>query len=144
MAYVPRFLINYSEYTLDKARVRTLEDYLTFERKWFDTREWPRKTNDKIREESKDKRSPFNLGGRRWGHMDVLYEIPKDAWVEYYSVITSIGAPLQYGQGWDPPRRPQGTWSLDCPASEIFTRDLRGSDICPQCGRKLIWTVTSE
>ena len=137
MAYAPQFMVDRSEYVADKERVSTLDDYVKFRLKWFsDERSWPKRTPEQIKQAGRGRRGSFRLGGRTWRNKIWTNDLSAEARYESFSVAWEMESPLRHGEGWDPPHRPEGTWSRACPACEMSTGDLDGGDACPECGRK--------
>jgi hypothetical protein len=149
MSYLPPFMTEREAYERDKAQVTDLSTWREFQTKWFGSKKWPDKISEQLAEESKRKRGPLIVGGRRWGYTTFTKDITPEARYEYFSVIGNVGSPLiarKYGwQEWNPPKTPPEGWSQECPFDEIATSEIDEKNTkCPLCGRELIWVNTAD
>jgi hypothetical protein len=121
------------------AAVKSLEDWIKLQRKWFDTANWPKKTSSQLAEDSARKRMPLRLGGREWIYTNSVYDISPEARYEYFYALRMVGAPFQFPTWKTSPKTADRGWRQECPYDEISTAET-GDPICPKCGRKLVLT----
>ncbi len=140
MRFEPEFTIRSEEYGRDKERVRSIEDWRAFAKKWFNQSKWPKKDAGQIAAESSRrlKSGPLRLGGRTWSYTTHYYDISPEAEYEYSSTVWQIGNEICFPEGRNSPKRAEDGWCQECPYCEISTAEL-GEATCPQCGRKLIY-----
>ncbi len=145
MAYEPEFMKRFEEYNKEKQAIKTLEDWRRFKKKWFDWQNWPRKTAAQQREYEIKCKNPIQAGGRTWHHTLLLLDITPEARYEYSVTSDEIGFPLAFPNGIHKPQDLSNTygWSQECPFDEIATDEI-GDEICPVCGRKLIYVWTGD
>ena len=128
-------MTSHSDFVREKNSIKNLEDWLTFNKKWFDTSEWPLMTAAERSEASKLKRGAVNLGGRSWSFTFFPYALSAEARYEYVATLAetkSIRMPeLKNILDNDPSLR------QECPFCEIITDEL-GAENCPRCRRQLI------
>lgn len=135
--------MEYQKYIKEKQQVRTFNDWLVFKKRWFNKTEWPEKSSFQLKEESYNKIGPINLGGRLWGYTTYIYDITPDSRYEMFSALRNLGEPLFFGDEIKIPRTSEYGWFQECPYCEISTTDI-GDEICPKCGRKLLYGRAAE
>ena len=143
MPYVPEFMVQPDEYERDKLLVEDLPGWIEFARKWFPTNDWPRKGPEHAATEPSRPWEPVVLGGRRWRRVSYAYDITPEARYEYIYTKCTLGDPLKYPHERDSPRTAGEGWRQQCPYCQIQTEEI-GDDICPSCGRKLVFIRVSE
>ena len=60
-----------------------------------------------------------------------------------FSALRNLGEPLIFTDENNIPKTTEYGWSQDCPYCEISTTDI-GDDICPKCGRKLLYDRVAD
>jgi hypothetical protein len=143
MAYVPDFAQQRAIYESEKAAIRTVEDWYAFNRRWFPTQKWPRKSDAQVRAESVNKRGPVDLGGRRWSNVTYSYDLTPEDRYEYVFTQRTIGDPLRYPEEQATEKTPADGWAQECPYDEISTTQI-GDMTCPKCGRRLVFTRRAD
>lgn len=133
----------WAQYLEEKNGVRTLDDWLAFRKKWFDYLRWPTKTPSQIQSEAKDKRSPVNMGGREWSRVSYAYDMSPAARYEYIATLKTLGDAIRFPDEAASPRTAEEGWRQECPYCEIVTTEI-GEEICPQCGRSLVYDRRTE
>jgi hypothetical protein len=144
MPIEPEFMRHLSRFREDRDRVRTVEEWRAFNARWFDVGKWPKKTHAQLKEEADHKRGPIDLGGRRWSYTTWVYDLTPAARYQYFAARQEVGLPLLFPE----PRPKEGAprdegWSQSCPFDEITTAEL-GAEICPKCGRPLLYVRSAE
>ena len=142
MNFDPQFMLQRDLFYKERQAVRSLEDWRSFYKKWLDNSSWPTKPPELIREEGLKKLGPVLIGGRIWGFTSFNDDISPEARYEYVFTMKTIGDPLKFPHEAELPRTAAEGFSQHCPYCELSTNDV-GDDICPQCGRKLVY-VRSE
>ncbi len=143
MSYNPKFIVEFEKYNKEKQNIKTFDDWQKFNKKWFDKKNWPQKTSSQFAEDSKNKISPCQLGGRLWGYTTYIYDITPEARYEMFSALRNLGEPLIFTDENNITKTAEYGWSQDCPYCEISTTDI-GDDICPKCGRKLLYDRVAD
>jgi len=144
MPFQPEFMQRIEEFRAERERVRTLEGWLAFQKKWFDTSGWPVKSSEQLAAESLGKRGPFVLRGRTWGYTTLTYDLTPEARYEYTWTWHTVGDPIKFPHLKDRPTLPPGEgWEQECPYCEISTRDL-GEEECPICRRQLVYVSYAD
>lgn len=139
--YVPSFFRNLEEYNKSKKEVKTLDDWRAFKKKWYDDCEiWPNK-NDKLGlAEQNLRHGTFEAGGRKWGYIYHPLDLDPGALYEFIRTETEIGLPLALPNGIHSPQQADSNrnWQQECPHCDIWTSEI-GEEVCPVCGRKLLY-----
>ena len=140
MEYKPNFLIRFEEYNKEKQAIENIEDWIRFNKKWFNTKDWPKKTEVQKEEYSRKSKNTIQLDGRTWFYTFLLYDLTPEARYELIRTSNEIGMPLVFPNGVHKPKDLSNTngWTQECPYDEIATLEI-GDEICPLCGRKLIY-----
>ena len=137
MTYVPEFMLRYAEFDAERTRVRTLDEWIAFRRKWFDPAQWPRKSARQLGAEAMAGRGVLDLGGRAWSRTQYVYDITPEARYELFATVANTGDPIRFPHTGGPGDATQSGRAYECPFCEISTRE-RGGRTCPQCGRLLL------
>ena len=143
IASLPNFTQHLKKFRADLAGVKTIEDWLTFQKEWFDTANWPKKSRDQRASESAKKRGPVKIGGRTWSYTNWTYDLSPEARYEYFWALRMVGAPLKFPDWHKSPKIAANGWRQECPYDEISTDGI-GDSTCPKCGRKLVLTWYSD
>ena|SRR5579884_1921127 len=142
-ASLPRFAQENEAFWADLRSVKTLPDWMRFQREWFDTANWPKKTSSQLAQESVRKRGPVTIGGREWSYTNWVYDLPPQSRYDYFWALRMVGAPLKFPDWRASPKTAENGWRQECPFDEISTSEI-GEPICPKCGRELILTCYSR
>ena len=144
MPFQPEFMRKIEEFKAERERVRTLENWQAFQKRWFDTSHWPRKSRQQLATESLGKQGPFVLRGRTWSYSTTTYDLSPEARYEYSWTCHTVGDPLRFPHLKGRPEPPPGEWwEQECPYCEISTREI-GEETCPQCRRELVYVYFSD
>ena len=139
MAFEPAFMSQLEAYYAEAQRLGSLEDWTTFEQRWFDRAAWPQRQCAGAR----TVRHPQAIKGRRWMQTFFSYDLTAEARYHYFAVLLAFGTPLRFpGLSYDP----KGTdehWTQHCPHCEISTHDL-GDQRCPLCTRVLLYEYLED
>lgn len=134
----------FEEFSAERQCVRTVEQWRAFCAKWFDRSKWPPKGPEQLASESRRKQGPIRLGGRLWGYTSWGIDLTPEARYEYCWTLHAVGDPLTFPHMKDRPTPPPGeSWAQECPYCEISTSQI-GEEICPQCGRGLVYVYVSD
>jgi hypothetical protein len=58
MPLQPEFMLKFEAFDADRRSVQTLDEWLAFQRKWFDQSQWPTKSLEQMGAETMRKRGP--------------------------------------------------------------------------------------
>jgi hypothetical protein len=136
-------MVHKDEYEREKGLVSDLPHWAAFARKWFPTETWPRKGTRDATAVAPHPWEPLFLGGRKWRRVSYAYDISPEARYEYVYTKSTLGDPIKFPYEQNSPRTPAEGWRQECPYDEIVTQEI-GDDICPKCGRKLVFSRVSE
>jgi hypothetical protein len=138
MAFEPNFMKRLDEFKADQNRIRTIQDWIAFTKKWFPRDQWPQKSKDQLAAESKSKMGPVSIGGRMWNYTFWSYDLTPESRYEYFWTIKKVGDPIRFPHEQYKEKRAENGWRQECPYCEISTDEL-GEATCPICARKLIY-----
>jgi hypothetical protein len=127
------------EFRRERTALRSLEEWLRFDKKWLDTSSWPLKSTSQLATEGSQKRGPILVGGRKWSFTFWNYDVSPETRYEYFYTIRTFADPFRFPEETDSPRTAEAGYRQECPFDEISTQDI-GSELCPKCGRPLVWT----
>lgn len=144
MPYRPDFARKYNEYSEEKSKVRSIDEWVAFSKKWFDQHEWPKKTPEQISKETQEKRHLTHdpLGGRMWAYIMYPFDLSPENNYEFHSTSYYVGFRITECQLFHSPKDPHDEiyWEQECPYCAISTTDI-GGELCPVCGRRLIYQI---
>jgi hypothetical protein len=143
MPHTPEFRQKFEEYSREKLQIKNLQDWAEFAKKWFPSVKWPRKTPQQLGCESQGKKGPIKLGGRVWSYETYAYDIKPEDRYEYIYTLKTIGDALRFPDEQISSKIASEGWRQECPFCEIETGEI-GEDVCPLCGRKLVFKRYSD
>ena len=143
--FIPLFMQNKDEYQLDKSKIKTVEEWILFSKKWFiaDRVYWPKCSTPTARARV-CRALAEQVDNRSWGLISTLWNIPPEAYYEMGITCAKIGDPLQFDHMYDEQGNPRDIklrgWMHECGFCRLCTHDIRANLLCPACGRTLYFT----
>lgn len=142
MPFVPDFMVRTEEYEREKHEVRDVSSWAAFARKWFPTAAWPRKQSEDAATIPRVGK-PLWLGGRTWRRVSYSYDITPEARYEFIYTKCTVGDPVKFPHERNSRRTSSDGWRHECPYCQIETSDP-GDELCPSCGRTLVFTRATD
>lgn len=132
MNYVPEFRRYWNKYLEEKETIQTKADWLNFKNKWFNSAEWPKRIS------SYDKTTAIQ--GRVWIYYSPAYSLMPEDYYEYRSVSRMMEEKYlsEYFKCFKPVGNDTDGWYQDCPFCLIISYSI-GGEVCPKCGRHLLF-----
>jgi len=133
MSYTPPFMDQKLEYETEKNKVKSLDDWIAFSKKWFNCETWP------ARLANQQPKVVLPSDGN-WSRSFWIYDLTPEARYEYFSVLHTLGLQI---------RSPNYLPSLangcgkECPYCEMVSFDYE-PELCPLCHRKLVYVVIND
>ena len=143
MAYTPAFMRQFDEFLRERDQVRSVEDWIAFNRKWLDSSAWPRKTPEQCVQDQALKHGPVRIGGRNWTFISDGLDLAPIARYALLDTVHRVGDPIVFPHMTAASRAASAGWVQECGYCEISTREL-GEETCPRCGRQLYFANYSE
>lgn len=144
MSYNPEFMLKHEEYIMDKNKIQTKEEWISFRKKWFSSMNWPKKTPDILKKELPLRVKAGLIGNRYFSTTNYYYDITADARYEMFSAMYMIGYPRIFPNYDFAKANDEFGWYLECPYCQITTRDNLKDNICPVCKREMFLVRTTD
>lgn len=128
----------------EKQSIRTVEEWIRFRNKWYDSKGWPKKSSEQITNETEFKRrlTSGKLGGRSWAYSYLMHDLTPEAIYELFYTSYHVGFKLTNPELYYSKKEagPEVYWEQDCPFCGISTREI-GDEDCPVCARSMIYVI---
>ena len=136
--FIPDFMKEFDTFDRQRRSIRTLDEWHSFRKRWFDHTDWPLKSGKQLIKEMKKDVIPIVLNGRGFAPGHWLYDLSAEARYEYFWTLHVIGDPLLCPDWNKVPRTRETGWQQECAYCQISTWDF-GDDTCPRCGRTMYY-----
>lgn len=143
MSFIPEFMKKFPIYSVEKDKIRSLEDWLVFRNKWFDVENWPKKTKKQYEKESVEFEDFISSDGRNWWSKKYFYDIDKEARYEFETTNHDIGYLYMFPDSVNQDKTEKDGWMQECPYCGIVTNEI-GNEFCPKCSRKTIFIYAGD